>query len=131
MDLAGSLDLEKLKRIPNAVTDNIPMEFLPWGARAYIPESMDPSDGYVSPMNHPFRCKTPMWIQVGNLEALHDDGVQLATNMKGVEGNVVELWEEEAVPHDIFLLGKVTGFEEAADALVLRAISFMKGHRLK
>jgi acetyl esterase/lipase len=131
VDLATSLELDKLKRIPNAVTDNIPMEFLLWGARAYIPETMDPPNGYVSPMDHPFACKTPMWIQVGNLEALRDDGVRLATNMKGVEGNVVELWEEEAVAHDIFLLGKVTGFEEAAERLVLRAISFMKEHRLK
>jgi acetyl esterase/lipase len=131
VDLAISLDLEKLKRIPNVITDNIAMELLTWGARAYIPDSMDPSDGYVSPIDRPFKCKTPMWIQVGNLEALHDDGVRLATNMKSVDENVVELWEEEAVAHDIFLLGKVTGFEETAEKLVLRAIDFMKEHRLK
>ncbi len=131
VDLETSLELNKLKSIPNAVTDNIPMEFLPWGARAYIPESMDPSNGYVSPMNHPFACKTPMWIQVGKLEALYDDGVRLATNMKGIEGNVVELWEEEAVAHDIFLLGKVTGFEEVADKMVVRATAFLKENRLR
>jgi acetyl esterase/lipase len=131
VDLATSLELNKLKRIPNAATDIIPMEFLFWGARAYIPESMDPSNPYLSPMNHSFSCKTPMWIQVGNLEALRYDGVRLATNMKGVEGNKVELWEEEAVAHDIFLLGKLVGFEEAADKLVLRAMAFLKENRLK
>jgi acetyl esterase/lipase len=131
VDLATSLELNKLKLIPNAVTDNIPMEFLLWGARAYIPESMDPSNPYLSPMNHPFACKTPVWIQVGDLEALRDDGVRLATNMKSVEGNIVVLWEEEATAHDIFLLGKVTGFEEAADKVTLRAVAFLKENKLK
>lgn len=131
VDLATSLELNALKRIPNAVTDNIPMELLRWGARAYIPETMNPSSPYLSPMNHPFACKTPLWIQVGTLEALHDDGVTLATNMKSVEGNRAELWEEEAVAHDIFLLGKLTAFEEAADKLALRAVAFLKENRLK
>lgn len=131
VDLATSLELDKLKRIPNAVTDNIPMELLLWGARAYIPESMDPLNAYLSPMNHPFACKTPLWISVGSLEALHDDGVRLAENMKDVEGNRVELWEEEAAAHDIFLLGGLTGFEEKADKLALRAVSFLKENRIE
>lgn len=131
VDLATSLELDKLKHIPNAVTDNIPMELLLWGARAYIPESMDPSNPYLSPMNHPFKCKTPLWISVGTLEALHDDGMRLAENMKGVEGNSVRLWEEEAAAHDIFLLGGLTGFEVEADNLALRAVGFLKENRLK
>lgn len=131
VDLATSLELDKLKSIPNVVTDNIPMELLTWGARAYIPESMDPSNPYLSPINHPFACNTPMWISVGTLEALYDDGVKLATNMKGVEGNRVELWQEEATAHDIFLMGKLTGFEEQADKLAMRAVDFLKENRLK
>jgi acetyl esterase/lipase len=131
VDLATSLELDKLKSIPNVVTDNIPMELLTWGARAYIPESMDPSNPYLSPINHPFACKTPMWVSVGTLEALYDDGVKLVTDMKGVEGNRVELWQEEATAHDIFLMGKLTGFEEQADKLALRAVDFLKENRLK
>lgn len=86
---------------------------------------------YLSPICHPFACKTPIWITVGTLKALHDDGITLATGKKGVEGNKVELWGKEGATHDIFLMDKLGGFEKAAEKLTLRAVDFLKENRLK
>lgn len=65
------------------------------------------------------------------MEALHDDGITLATGKKGVEGNKVELWGTERATHDIFLMGKLAGFEKAAGKLALRTVDFLKENRLK
>jgi hypothetical protein len=65
------------------------------------------------------------------LEALHDGGITLATGKKGVGENKAELWVEEGATYGIFLMGKLTGFEEAAEKLTLRAVDFLKENRLK
>jgi hypothetical protein len=81
------------------------------GAREPTSRVDDPSNPYLSPMYHPFACKTPIWITVGTLEALYDDGIVLATGKKGMEGNKVELWGEEGATRDIFLMDRLAGFE--------------------
>jgi hypothetical protein len=57
--------------------------------------------------------------------------MRIVKEMKATEGSEVGLWIEETVPHDPFLLGNVTGFEGAAKRVVLKAVHFLRDHRLK
>jgi hypothetical protein len=65
------------------------------------------------------------------LETLYEDTFQFAKEMKATEGNEIGLWIEENVPHDPFLLGNVTGFEGAAKRVGLKAVDFLRDHRLR
>lgn len=65
-------------------------------------------DPYTSPLNHPFRTKTPLWVCVG------DQGVGFAENMKAV-GNSVEIHIEPYATHAIFGAGNRSGFTPEAE----------------
>ena len=54
------------------ITDLIKGIFGAGGARTYLPDSMVAAHLYISPMDHPFKSKAPLWIQTGGLEVLYD-----------------------------------------------------------
>ncbi len=102
----------------NQRTDYIPSLFPGWAVRAFVPAGMSLTDPYISPLHHPFRSKTPVWIQVGGAEVLRDQGTAFAQGMDGVGNDRVEVYEVARAPHDIFLAGNIMGFgKEAADAV--------------
>lgn len=78
---------------------------------------MEATHPYLSPLHHPFHAKTPVWIQVGGAEILHDEIVTFKRRMDEVEGNKTGLYKVPIAPHDILLAGHINGFaNEAADA---------------
>lgn len=103
---------------PRYATDFL-VDVLPeWGVRAYAPPPLDSFGPYISPRDHPFKCQgVPMWMQFGSLEILAGDIVKFAEGMRNIEGNEVELHEDEGVPHDIFLLGGLLGFQEKTEKM--------------
>lgn len=121
-------DPAKLGRNKNYKTDYVPGNFASWGAVTYIPEeSLDAAnnDPYFSPLLHPFHTKTPLWIQVGGLEILKDEGIGFAEAMQLKEGNKVELYIEPLANHDILYVGNLTGFAEEAKRAVKLAGEFL------
>ncbi|KAL8932558.1 MAG: hypothetical protein Q9216_006785 [Gyalolechia sp. 2 TL-2023] len=111
----------------NYGTDILVDSFVEWGIRAHAPPPVDPADPYVSPRDHPFKCEgIPLWVQFGELEILADDVVKFAEGMRSIEGNEVELHEDEGTPHDIFLLGNIIGFEEKADRMAAAMGKWLK-----
>lgn len=130
VDIARAADSMAYERHRNYGTDYINGIFGAWGARTYVPNSMSAAHPYISPINHPFKCKTPLWIQTGGLEVLYDDDVKLADNLKGIEGNKVELVVEPYAPHDIILLGDKLGFVAEADRATKKAVEFLRHERL-
>ena len=130
VDMAFSQNLQKMKENRNFTTECIAVEVLNWGAQVYVPKSMDPSHPYISPVDHPFPCRTPLWAQVGEAEILYDEAVRLVNKMKGVDGNKIELWIEPHAPHDPLSIGNMTGFEQAAEEMSLRAVEFLKEQRM-
>jgi acetyl esterase/lipase len=106
-------------------TDYLCGEFVMWGVDVFVPSFMDRSDPYLSALGHPFETKTPLWIQTGGCEVLYDDNVRLANKMRE-KGNEVELHIEPNASHDIWLTGKITGFEAEAVNSAKMAGQFMK-----
>ena len=118
VDLASGCQVRNVSTTRNHTTDYVPDNFIRWGARAYT-ASREPSDPYLSPINHPFSTKTRLWICVGGLESLHDDGVRFAENMRK-KGNDVEVHVELYANHAILGVGNLTGFAvEAQNAVKL------------
>ncbi|KAL8929273.1 MAG: hypothetical protein Q9208_001356 [Pyrenodesmia sp. 3 TL-2023] len=112
---------------PKYETDFLNDVFAEWGIRAYAPPPVDPNSPYVSPRDHPFKCEgVPMWVQFGNLEILTGDIIKFADGMRSIEGNEVELHEDEDAPHDIFLLGGLLGFEEKAEKMAAAMGAWLK-----
>ena len=130
VDLAKAADSRSYESHRNYGTDFINGNFVAWGSRTYVPDSMSASHPYISPINQPFKSKTPLWIQTGGLEVLYDDDVKLADNMRGVEGNKVELVVEPYAPHDVILLGDKLGFVAEAERLTKKAVEFLKHERI-
>ena len=109
-------DLEAAQSPPNinnnrhSGTDFLAGEFTAWGAIGLIKGTLYHASPYFSPKNHPFSANVPIWIQLGGLEVLYDDGIEFAENMRH-QGNAVELYVEPYANHDIFFLGATTCFK--------------------
>ena len=126
VDLAAQCDPRSIDLHKNNKTDYITGFTLVWGVNAYIPKSMEPTDPYFSPLQHPFSTPTSLWIMVDGVEVLYDTIVGFADQMKSIEGNRVTLYEAPNAPHDIFLLGHVLGWVKEADGGAQAAAQFLK-----
>lgn len=117
VDLEAALDEGAIARNPRNGSDYLTGNFAKWGAETYAPKGgpVSVSGEWVSPLRFPFRTEARVWVQTGSLEVLLEDNKEWVSRMKGVEGNVVDLHEEEVANHDILLAGALSGFEEAAE----------------
>ncbi|KAI4180492.1 MAG: hypothetical protein LQ346_006978 [Caloplaca aetnensis] len=112
---------------PRYETDFLNDVFAEWGIKTYASPPVDPTNPYVSPRDHPFKCEgVPMWIQFGSLEILAADIVKFADGMRSIEGNEVELHEDEDTPHDIFLVGGLLGFQDKAEKMAAAMGAWLK-----
>ncbi|VUC29502.1 unnamed protein product [Clonostachys rosea] len=105
---------------------------LQWGADAYYPEEVRPSDdrvAYISPLHRPFRTTVPLWLHSGMAESLHDDIKQFADEMTAVEGNSIKLYSTKAAPHDLLLAHKPCGFTEQLGVAVDDASAFFESRK--
>jgi acetyl esterase/lipase len=127
-DLVGSLEPETMIYSPKRFTDYVTPNFADWGAHALCPKDapvrMD--DGWISPASHPFRSKTPIWIQGSGQEVLFKQIAEFANTMKRIAGNKISFHVEEVATHDIILVGNLTGFEEEAENSARVAAKWME-----
>ena len=126
LDLLSALDPDSVDKHRSASTDYLPGNFTSWGAREYVPSQMDVASPYISPLNHPFYTKTSLWVCVGELEILCDDGIKFVHNMKA-KGNRVKLHIEPFASHSFLSVGNLTGFQREADNAVKIAAEWIRG----
>ena len=124
LDIKASRDPASVTGNRNYDTDYLPANFTGWGARTYIPKHMDVNSPHFSPLDHPFNAQTPLWVQVGGLEILHDESIRFAEVMKK-KGNRVEICVEPLANHDILLAGRLSGREAEAEHVVKLAGEFL------
>ena len=108
-DLSAARKPEVIDQNRHSYTDFLPGRFCAWGADGLINDAPSTATPYFSPKKRPFLTNVPMWIQLGGLEILYDDGIEFVENMR-FQGNAVELHVEPYANHDIFYLGGTTGF---------------------
>ncbi|MCJ1246971.1 hypothetical protein MMC30_004182 [Trapelia coarctata] len=127
VDLASARDPARVDRYHNYPTDYLPGNFTAWGAHAYAPPAMDPAEPYLSPLGHPFRSATPVFICVGGLETLYDQGLDFARQMaeKTEAGEDIKIHIEPDATHAFLNVGNLTGFEDAAGKAVRVARDWM------
>jgi hypothetical protein len=65
-------------------------------------------------------------VNAGTSELLFERITRWAVEMRGVEGNVVELHNEEDAVHDTFLIGQLMGFEESAWRVAGKVAEFVQ-----
>ncbi|KAH7117515.1 esterase [Dactylonectria macrodidyma] len=95
-DVSVALDTAKITWSLNYRSDYLDYSFLHWGAYALIGNGQTSlTDTYISLPYKPFKGEVPIWKT----------------------GMTVEWVIEEHCPHDIILLRKTLGFEEAAEGL--------------
>jgi hypothetical protein len=58
---------------------------------------------YITQLGHPFPTPVPLVVNVGTLEPFFERITRWAVEMRGVDGNVVELYNEEDAVHDTYL----------------------------
>ena len=114
VDLVSAYDPDNVDKHRNASTDYLPGNLTAWGAREYVPSHMDAASPYISPLNSPFYTKTSLWICIGGLEILCDQGIRFAENMK-TKGNRVMVHIEPLANHAFIGVGNLTGFEREAE----------------
>ena len=125
LDLFSARDPNSLDKHRNASTDYIPGILAAWGAHEYVPSHMDAASPYISPLNHPFYTKTSLWVCLGALEVLYDDGVKFVDNMKA-KGNRVKLHVEPFASHSFLSAGIIVGFHREADKAVKLAAEWIR-----
>ncbi|KAI0435992.1 Alpha/Beta hydrolase protein [Xylaria telfairii] len=105
--------------------------FLTWGASAYIPDGDLPEEvsASISPLNHPFATKTPLFIAAGGVEGLLDSICNFAEQMSGIEGTQVRLHVAKHMPHDFFLAYPILGSEVEVAAALDDAYGFFEQDR--
>ncbi|KAI0383266.1 Alpha/Beta hydrolase protein [Hypomontagnella monticulosa] len=100
-------------------------QLLEWGVAAYRPTRdkllaacgseaetdalLRKVEPFISPLNHPFHSKTPLFIQTGAVEGFFDSIRRFAEQMIDVEGNKIHFEVSEHMPHDFFLPYPVLG----------------------
>lgn len=128
VNLAAAVDPKAIERTPNYRTDYLCGSFGSWGAQEFTTHH-DPRDPYISPLGHPFKSESLIWVQTGDAEVIHGDDVQLAKELEGVQGNKVQLVVSESCPHDIILIGHLLGFAKKAGDEAKRAGEWVRANR--
>ncbi|KAI0166899.1 alpha/beta hydrolase fold-3 domain-containing protein [Hypoxylon sp. FL1284] len=117
---------------PHRGTDFIPSSYPAWGAHAYAGERWSDGvaspDPYITPLGHPFPARVPLFVNAGCDELLLEDIASWVDQMRGVEGNVVELHLEADAVHDTVFAGDVLGFSDSAWEIVKRLGEFVRRH---
>ncbi|GLB12168.1 hypothetical protein AtubIFM57258_009446 [Aspergillus tubingensis] len=112
----------------NQRTDYCDGEMAAWGARAFAPpESVRLDDPYLSPALHPFATPVPIFAQVGGAEMLCDSVRGFADAMRAVPGNNVEYLEMPGLPHDIYMMGQILGWQDEQEEMIEAAVRFVLG----
>lgn len=120
LDVSSALDPGSKQRHEQASADYVPENLQAWGARTYVPTGFEASDAYISPSRHPFQTQAALWLCVGGLEMLRDEGISFAENMR-TAGNKVEIHVEPYANHAILGVGNVTGFATEAEKAIKQA----------
>jgi hypothetical protein len=72
---------------------------------------MESDSEYLSPLKHPFRTQTPIWVMVGGVEVLYDGLSGSVKNMRYMKRNEVELYEVPYVNHNDLQMGNLVGWD--------------------
>ena len=116
---------------PNAKGDYLSNELLEWGATEFVPKAESASGKYFSPLMHPFGLQgVPLWVQVGTSEVFFRNTKKWIEKMRGVEGNVLGVWEIDGGMHDVFAIGADFGMEEKAEEAVKEAGRWLEERRV-
>lgn len=113
-------------------TDFLNGGLLTWGAEAYRPlpkYTTQETEAYISPTQHLFETRTPLWIQAGTAEIFYDEVREFAQKMGRVGRNdkKVGYFESPHVPHDLIMAGAALGLAKGAEEAGKDAFEFFKG----
>ncbi|KAM7199735.1 Alpha/Beta hydrolase fold [Naviculisporaceae sp. PSN 640] len=109
-------------------SDFLPNGFLKWGAETYSTGVANPEkDSYITPLGNPFATTVPVFVNVGTAEIFVEAVREWVGQMKAVNGgNRIEYKQEDAAPHDTFLLADKLCFEESAEEVLIAAKEFIE-----
>ncbi|KAK8037710.1 hypothetical protein PG991_001056 [Apiospora marii] len=115
----------KLADRPNFQTDFIPASFGAWGAHCYGGDD-GVSNPYITPLGHPLALPLPIFVNIGEREVTREFMDQWVDEMRGVEGNDVQVNLELGAVHDTFFLGPMLGFGGSADDVAVKIGVFLR-----
>ncbi|KAI0433001.1 Alpha/Beta hydrolase protein [Xylaria sp. FL1042] len=112
----------------NSKNDSIVPSLLQWGAEAYFPEHEPTAEEltYISPLNHPFHTKVPLFIHAGTAEGFFKPIREFATQMSQVDGNRVRLHSTELVVHDLIFAYDGAGLGKEVELAIGDAARFFE-----
>ncbi|KAI8631151.1 Alpha/Beta hydrolase protein [Xylariaceae sp. FL1651] len=112
----------------NSANDVISAPILQWGAEAYLPKPQPTAEelAYISPLEHPFHLRVPLFIQSGTAEGFHDNIREFANNMSSVDGNHVRWHATDFATHDMIMAYEGFGFEGDMEAAMRDAFHFFE-----
>ncbi|KAI0459324.1 alpha/beta hydrolase fold-3 domain-containing protein [Xylaria acuta] len=114
---------------PHRGTDFVPTSYPYWGANSYAGSWPGAeSDPYITQLGNPFPTPVPIFASAGTEELFYERIVKWADEMRGIDGNVVELYHEEGAVHDTFLSAALLGFEESAGKVAAQIGEFVGKH---
>lgn len=119
-------------RSENWDSDYLPLSFLRWGATTYPPTETGAAEkwrAYVTPLGNGFATRVPVLVWFGGREVLRAGIEEFAEEMGQVEGNTVEVFEEEDASHDSIIIGNVLGSVESVNGVAVKIGEFVKRHQ--
>ncbi|KAF1968949.1 alpha/beta-hydrolase, partial [Bimuria novae-zelandiae CBS 107.79] len=89
-------------------TDFLNLGLIEWGKSAFqpVPRSEE-QERYLCPAAHAFRSQTPVFVNAGTAEILHEEITEFVRNMDQVDGNKMCYVETKDAPHDVLCDGSV------------------------
>ncbi|KAI1328135.1 Alpha/Beta hydrolase protein [Xylariaceae sp. FL0255] len=110
----------------NSANDTIVPDLLQWGAEAYYPEH-EPTEeelAYISPLDHPFYTRVPLFIHAGTAEGFYNPVQKFANQMAEVEGNRIKFDSTEQATHDLIFAYDGAGREKDVQLAIEKALHF-------
>jgi acetyl esterase/lipase len=129
VNVKASLDHRTVNMSPQAHSDYLASDIVYWGSTTLC-SKVDAGNPYISPLDHAFESKSPMFIQTGRAEVLYDDNAEIAQQFKD-KGTKVKLLVKRNAPHDIIFVGHIIGFDVEAAESANEAGEFLRANRLE
>ncbi|KAJ4387354.1 hypothetical protein N0V93_007945 [Gnomoniopsis smithogilvyi] len=120
---------EDYMKCNNTEPDILTAPLLQWDADSYLPRNVEAiaTDAYVSPLHHPFKTSTPLYLHAGATEAFFRDIATFAEEMEQTNGNRVRFCATAKAPHDLLLCHSSFSMTDELRGVLDGAHNFFEG----
>ena len=115
----------------NCTVDTVTSALGQWGSDSYRPSGKlsDDVEEFISPLHHPYKTATPLYIHDGDAEVLYENINLFAKQMKEINGDKIHYETTKIGPHDLLLVHRGFGMTQELYRVLTAANDFIEANQ--